>query len=144
MEKTCGLAIVVDNKLLVCHATGSADNNGWGIPKGKPEAGEKYIESAVREVFEETGLDFSNPEKDYYFLTEIGEFRYKSKKKKLFAWLLKLDKLDMDSLHCDSMTSRGYPEVDAFKLLPLDEVKDKCHHTVGMMIPKIQHLLDES
>jgi len=30
---------------------------GWGIPKGRMEAGETYTEAAVRETREETGVD---------------------------------------------------------------------------------------
>jgi len=37
---------------IILHAQG----NHWGFPKGHPEEGEKPLESAVRELEEETGL----------------------------------------------------------------------------------------
>jgi ADP-ribose pyrophosphatase YjhB (NUDIX family) len=33
------------------------NDTGWGIPKGRMEAGETYTETAVRETQEETGVD---------------------------------------------------------------------------------------
>lgn len=56
-EKSCG--VVVLNKednivkvLLVHHKKGH-----WGIPKGHMESNEKEQETAIREVFEETGIN---------------------------------------------------------------------------------------
>jgi 8-oxo-dGTP pyrophosphatase MutT (NUDIX family) len=34
-----------------------ANDNAWGIPKGRMEEGETYAETAIRETFEETGID---------------------------------------------------------------------------------------
>ena len=53
-EKSCG-CIVFNNKkeiLLVHHNTGH-----WGLPKGHVEEGETEIETAKREVKEETNID---------------------------------------------------------------------------------------
>lgn len=33
------------------------NNSGWGIPKGHMERDENYIQTATREVFEETGVN---------------------------------------------------------------------------------------
>lgn len=43
----------LDKKILLIKRT---DNNMWGIPGGSSELGETFEETAVREVFEETGL----------------------------------------------------------------------------------------
>ncbi len=52
-EKACGAVIEnEDGKILVIF-----QNNGfWGFPKGHVEENETEAETAVREVFEETGL----------------------------------------------------------------------------------------
>ena len=52
-EKACGCIIIEDGKTLLVHDT----NNNWGFPKGHVEAGETEIETAKREVKEETNID---------------------------------------------------------------------------------------
>lgn len=50
-EKSCGVVVFkVDQVLLVHHNLGH-----WGFPKGHVEDGETLEETALREVFEETG-----------------------------------------------------------------------------------------
>jgi len=51
-EKACGAVIENDGKILMIF-----QNNGfWGFPKGHVEENETEAETAVREIFEETGL----------------------------------------------------------------------------------------
>lgn len=52
-EKSCGAIIVKDSKVLVIHQT----NDVWCFPKGHVGDGETEIETAIREVKEETNLD---------------------------------------------------------------------------------------
>ncbi|MDR2934247.1 MAG: NUDIX domain-containing protein [Rickettsiales bacterium] len=47
-----------DNKVLMGLRKGSYDADTWGAPGGKLEAFEELKDSAIREVFEETGLQF--------------------------------------------------------------------------------------
>ena len=53
-EKSCGCIVMNENNeiLLVHHNKGH-----WGFPKGHMEEGETEIETAVREVKEETNID---------------------------------------------------------------------------------------
>lgn len=43
-------------KVFLIHQYGSRGEVYWGFPKGHPEAGESPQESALRELFEETGM----------------------------------------------------------------------------------------
>lgn len=52
-EKSCGAIVIDDNKVLVVrHNAGHL-----GFPKGHVEGNETEVETAIREVKEETGLD---------------------------------------------------------------------------------------
>ncbi|MGE7839246.1 NUDIX hydrolase [Lysinibacillus sp. NPDC093712] len=53
MTVGCGVILEQDNQILLQHRT---DRDVWGIPGGIMEPGESFLEAAVRETFEETGL----------------------------------------------------------------------------------------
>ena len=54
-EKACGCIIINDeNKILLVYEN---NHNFWGFPKGHVEGNETEIETALREVKEEVGLD---------------------------------------------------------------------------------------
>lgn len=52
-EKACGAVIVNHGRVLLVHQ----QNDLWGFPKGHVEPHESELETAEREVKEETGLD---------------------------------------------------------------------------------------
>ena len=52
-EKSCGCIVIFDNKVLMVRQT----NGVFGFPKGHVEEGETEIETAKREVKEETNID---------------------------------------------------------------------------------------
>lgn len=53
-EKSCGCIIIKDNKVLLIYEKTA---QYWGFPKGHMENEESEIETAIREVKEEIGLD---------------------------------------------------------------------------------------
>ena len=56
MEKSAGIAIIYDGKVLMAHATNAPWYGTWMPPKGKIEEGETEEEAACREVEEECGI----------------------------------------------------------------------------------------
>lgn len=63
-----------DNHVIIV----SKDGNTWQLPGGKPEVSETYLQAAIREVSEETGLDISTQQDalqfiGYQVVTEPGE-----------------------------------------------------------------------
>lgn len=67
-EKSCGCIIIKDNKVLLVY---EKNRNFWGFPKGHVEAGENEIETALREVKEEVGLDVEIDTNKRYTLNYI-------------------------------------------------------------------------
>ena len=67
-EKSCGCIIIKDEKVLLVY---EKDRNFWGFPKGHVEEGENEIETALREVKEEVGLDVEIDIKKRYTLNYI-------------------------------------------------------------------------
>lgn len=67
-EKSCGCIIIKNNKVLLVY---EKNRNFWGFPKGHMENGENEIETALREVKEEVGLDVEINEDKRYVLNYI-------------------------------------------------------------------------
>lgn len=66
-EKSCGCVVIDDNKvLLIKHNAGH-----WDLPKGHMEDGETEIETAIREIKEETNIDVEVNE-NYRYVTEYS------------------------------------------------------------------------
>ena len=59
MEKSCGIILFHSDEFLVIqHPTESNDVKGhWDFPKGHVEDNETELETATRELQEETGID---------------------------------------------------------------------------------------
>lgn len=60
MVTSCG--VIIENEKGEILLQKRRDNNYWCIPGGYMEIGEKFIETAQREVLEETGLEIDEPE----------------------------------------------------------------------------------
>ena len=67
-EKSCGCIILKNKKVLLVY---EKNRNFWGFPKGHMENGETEIETALREVKEEVGLDVEIDKERRYTLNYI-------------------------------------------------------------------------
>lgn len=146
-EHASGIFIIrKDGKLLVCHPT-NHPKNFYSIPKGKIESGEKKLEAAIRETFEETNIDLFETE-DFH-ITELNSVGYRSGKKTLHPFLF-TEKLtstfDWDNtvIKCNSnvpIERGGFPEMDGYKWVTLQEAKSLVHETQVEAILEIEDLL---
>ena len=113
---TCGVVVTDGARLLLGHATRSPR---WDIPKGMAETGEGFLDAAVRELREETGLA-TGPAS----LVPLGIHVYMpGKQLALFLWRRALP--DPATLSCSTSfrTRDGalVPEFDRFGLFAWDD-----------------------
>ncbi|KYK27657.1 MAG: hypothetical protein AYK19_06530 [Theionarchaea archaeon DG-70-1] len=77
-EESCGAVVYHGDEFLLLHY----EAGHWGFPKGNRERGETKLETAVREIEEETGLKnlkFTDFEKEItYFYKKEGKPVYKT------------------------------------------------------------------
>jgi 8-oxo-dGTP pyrophosphatase MutT (NUDIX family) len=57
IERSAGIAIICENKMLLCHSTKSKWYGTYMPPKGNIEEGESEKEAACRETKEEVGIE---------------------------------------------------------------------------------------
>jgi 8-oxo-dGTP pyrophosphatase MutT (NUDIX family) len=151
MAKTIasGLFIVrKDNKVLICHPTNHAADF-YSIPKGKVEDDEIFLEAAIRETYEETNLDLS--ETTDFTIYPLKAVNYKNKNKILYPFLYlenKKSSFDWDGVEfkCNSNVPEdrgGFPEMDGYKWVTLDEASKVLHDTQVACIDKIKEIITE-
>lgn len=68
-EKSCGCIIIENGKVLLIRQT----NGIWGFPKGHVERNETELQTAVREVKEETNIDVKIDETKRYTMNYITD-----------------------------------------------------------------------
>ncbi len=54
---SCGGVVIFRGKILLLYKNYMNKSDGWVLPKGTVEDGEEYTETALREVFEESGVE---------------------------------------------------------------------------------------
>jgi 8-oxo-dGTP pyrophosphatase MutT (NUDIX family) len=109
--------IVTNGKLLLMgHVTGQSH---FDIPKGNAEPNEEIIDTAIRELKEETSLIISPSN-----LIPLGRDFHK-KHNFLTLFLLKVEQMpDISSLKCTSMvkSNNPFPEFDYFAMVSFDDI----------------------
>lgn len=65
MRTVASSVVLIDGKILMLHRPDSAKSypGYWSLCAGKKEKGEKIEDTAVREIYEETGISVKNPKK---------------------------------------------------------------------------------
>lgn len=133
-ELSVGTIIVDNDSILLGHAT---MQRYWDIFKGHKNQGESNIETAVRELREESGLTYYKSQ-----FEPLGLFPYIPKKDlylfKIFDENLK-DK-SLSSLRCTSYfdyNGRNIPEMDRYKVVHFDEIIHYCSKNMVILLRKI-------
>ena len=117
MKKITAAVVMIDNdgNILGCHGTGKPKNYGFDFPKGEVEDGERDIDAAIRELYEETGYVLSRDN-----LIDIGVYPH-NKKKDIHLFLCKMNELPRPTgLKCNSffeINGKQIPEVDFYEII---------------------------
>ncbi len=132
---SCGVVITDGNKLVVGHVT---RGKWWDLPKGGMNPGESFLEAALRELNEETGLVVE----DTSALTPLGVFLYKPKKD-LVLYLWKVEQMpDPTSLVCKSTfkdsKGRDVKELDQFKVVTWQEAANLVNPDMQKVLKKVE------
>lgn len=122
-QTTCAVVLIdKEGSILGCHSYGKKENTGYDFPKGCKEEGEKDIDAACRELYEETNIRLTN--KDKKDLIDLGIYKH-NKEKNIHIFLLKVEGFPkLDLLKCNSFFERHgkeFPEVDGWKVIKKDE-----------------------
>jgi putative (di)nucleoside polyphosphate hydrolase len=130
---TCGVLYWYKDKFLICHATMTP---WWSIPKGLRNDEEILNEAAVRELREETGIVLQTSD-----LIFVGVFPYRNNKNLALFEYRANKPLNMELLSCTSFfkhepTGRYLPEVDDYKMVTMDEAKQKLNRNLYKIIRK--------
>lgn len=121
-------------KYLIVRPSGkTGTTGGWGVPKGKRDPGEDIFDTAVREVFEETGLHvltgdvFKIEHRPFHFYTVEANDQQKKQKynKKVFVFRAYCDaSVEQYHLECTTMLDCGKPEVDQFEWVTVEKAHE--------------------
>ena len=151
MAKTLAAGIFLvrkDGTLLVCHPT-NHKADFWSIPKGKLDDNETALAAAIRETFEESNISLIFNEKNLIALEPVN---YSHKKKMLYPFLFlesmseNLDWTQFD-VKCNSNVSierGGFPEMDDFKWIPIEEARPLLHETQAACLDKIKSFYESN
>ena len=129
-------------KFLICHPTGS-DWQTWSIPKGMQEPGESFLESATRELLEETSIDLMKQTDVVLGVYELPKVNYVEKPKTLRPFVVVTNhRFDDGALLCTSIAkSIELPECDDFRWVTLKEGRALIHETQARSLGRVKDAL---
>ena len=141
---SCGVVMLnARREVFVCHATGTPR---WDLPKGVQDPGESALQTALREVWEETSLSLEPKTLD-----DLGLFDYlPAKRLHLFALRVSMNAFQIGACRCHTSfphraTGVPTPEVDAYAWKALDRLDDWCGKNMKRVLlaldwPRIERL----
>lgn len=134
---SCGIVIINDkNQVLGCIPTNKGKDTLIDIPKGQIDEGETPYECAIRETFEETGLNLKGI--DYI---DCGEYDYLPKKRlHLFKCNFNVDdlsKLKCTSNYFDKYKKDYFPEVCSYEFVDKENVEKRFYKNLFPILKKI-------
>lgn len=124
-----GILVKFGDKYILGHATGC---DHYDMFKGRMDEGESYIDTAIRECKEESGLEFKKHE-----LKFLGLHLY-TKKKDLAIYIAKVSSIDMDALKCSTFLENGNPEMDWYVTVTWEDMLTKLGHSMSLLFKTLE------
>jgi 8-oxo-dGTP pyrophosphatase MutT (NUDIX family) len=140
LKTTSSAVIVTDGVSIVLgHIT---NQNAWDVPKGKVDGGESFLQAAIRELKEETGLQA--PPSD---LIPLGVKAYKKHKNlAIYVWPQK-QMPDPDTLVCMSMfddkKGKQLPELDDFAVVSWEDIDNYTRNEMTTVLRSVENQVKE-
>src|SRR5690554_2182077 len=95
VKLSCGVLVIDKHRRMLMFNVNASTKTFWDIPKGTQEEGESPLETALRELKEETSLVAKSSD-----LIELGWYQY-NRYKDLYLYLWVVDDLDVSQLKVD-------------------------------------------
>lgn len=141
LDISCGFLIKCKDEYLICRATGFSK---WSIPKGKKEPLESDLQTAIRELEEETGIDLITDDLiSKCIITKLYEYYLEKQKKHVIVFLLECDEQSLKEtpLICKSTFTnkqgKQLPEIDAYRWVKVEEMKPLMINSQQPMVDKL-------
>ena len=141
MKKMVSAGIIFHDgkKFLACKPTGQ---DRWDIPKGRVEEKEDHYTAALRETFEETGIENINKNK----IMDMGIRPYnKEKDIHIYIYYGNLDFIKINECRCDSLfenkEGQMIQEVEAYMFVPHNSFR---RYFKGNMLRVINDIFEET
>ena len=117
VEKSCGCIIIDNEKILLVKQT----KGFWSFPKGHMESGETEVQTAIREVKEETNIDVIPDENKRYveeYMMENGN------KKQVVYFVAKKTSADVKAQESEIADIKWLNFKDAYETISYDNMKE--------------------
>lgn len=123
LEKSCGAIVLKDDKVLLIQQYAG----NWSFPKGHVEKDETEVETAIREIKEETNIDVEINEN----FRQIITYSPKKNVMKDVVFFLGIPKSDELKKQDSEIMNLGYYSIEeAFKMIIHEDVKNILHQLV--------------
>ena len=141
IKKAAGICILYRDNILLVHASdANKERNAYGIPKGGVDPGENYLEAAIRELREETGISI-NPrvlDKELHVANSYnrkGEVSWQ-----LYYYIYKADDLSdlgMDSTNVNKSDLQA-EEVDWAGFVPIPKAYEIINRSQLIILDRVR------
>ena len=135
MEYTVGIFLVTNSKkILIVHPT-YHNQDSWSIPKGLKDDGEDSFGAGIRELYEETNIEYEQIMNDVIIIKKMDDVKYRNRSKYLIPYFIILgsDNIDHLNLKCESMVEfdnrEPFPEVDKYMWVTFEDALKTLHET---------------